>query len=121
MQDTNYALTWARYRKWARRRLVAIGGFVPLVWLATQLDGLVRLDGAGASCFFLHWSIFALATVAMTTILTCPRCSKPFFCSARGANAFARGCMHCGLPKWAIDSDGNVPAKQATQGGAGPR
>jgi hypothetical protein len=31
---------------------------------------------------------------------SCPRCGNLFFRGRFWANAFARKCMHCGLPKW---------------------
>jgi hypothetical protein len=48
----------------------------------------------------------------------CPRCHELFFAAGMVGNAFARRCMHCGLPKWAPkDPDGTSQRRPTVRGG----
>ena len=99
-----YYDAWQEYRRISRRSLVRVllffyGGFgltVALVEMifptAPQWVGLV----AGAP-----WLVPTILTSQGPIRWLCPRCGHAFLSGRWGHNAFARRCLHCGLPKWA--------------------
>jgi hypothetical protein len=110
--EGDYSQEWAELRR-MRRRVVtvvfsgaAVFVLVPLTRLAPRgignALGLVLLAAWGA----LLVKFFSVS--AEYSYWSCPRCGKPFHYVARWYgrwnNAFARRCVHCGLPKW-VDSD----------------
>ena len=102
ISGTTYAAQWQEYRRRrVRFRLVFLA--TALFWLdgstlfpalfasehSQQAVGLLCCLAASAFAVHLyHWR--------------CPRCQGWFFRAWLGARPFARHCVHCGLPKWAL-------------------
>ena len=93
----------ARWRQFRRRRNVA--------WLvfAGYLPGVPALGLPLAGRFGSELPLYAIAALWLIAMLAagvyainwkCPRCGKPFLRDGWIHNAFARSCLHCGLPKW---------------------
>ena len=52
------------------------------------------------------WFIASGVLVFWRTLFRCPCCKKHFYTRVLSGNAFARSCVHCGLPNWAPGPDG---------------
>jgi hypothetical protein len=93
---------WEEYRRRRNWAVLAGAGYVPVVLLAVreaerspQTVPLCIVVGGG-------WLAFLIVTGTRCEYFKCPRCGKPFFAKWWYHNAFARRCLHCGLPKYAL-------------------
>jgi urea transporter len=84
--------------------------------LALLLPALAIIPGAALSHFLatrgLNGEIICLLAIALPIVgiivvahlrrmfWACPRCGRAFHVTWWFGNAFARRCVHCGLPKW---------------------
>jgi hypothetical protein len=92
--------------------LVVLGGFAALVMVMQIARALVGhgpypgidgLFGVLATIWFVASGVLMLRR----TLFRCPCCKKLFYTRVFSGNAFARSCVHCGLPKWAPGPDGH--------------
>lgn len=86
--DPSAAWTSLRVRLWLVRGLA----------LATLVTALPPLKVHGLAVWFAGVSIGALVWLLA---FRCPACGKPFFRKGGWQNVLARGCVHCGLPRYA--------------------
>ena len=95
---------WLEYRKRRNLFLLAILGYVPIVFLITlATTRLFHTTTPGFVVAFGWMAFFAIAGIRFQTF-RCPRCNKWFFAKWWYHNIFARRCVHCGLPKYASAS-----------------
>jgi hypothetical protein len=99
-EDPGYVSAWQRYRRWARLRLVACVGFLPI---GAAIGHVCKWAGVPAvmPAVLFPWFGFVVVTLIVPTTVTCPRCGNTFFFTWWWSNPLARRCVHCGLPKWA--------------------
>src|SRR5690242_5130627 len=104
---SDYTAAWRDYRK---RRLVSwavLLAYIPGVLVLFFGIGLPIsvLTGIKPDYFFYliagSWMLACVIMGLRTELFHCPRCGKRFFATWWYHNAFARKCVHCGLPKWA--------------------
>ena len=96
---------WHEYRR--RRRAFRFSCLIALLWMVP--GSLIRflLDRYGLDdgpAFLLAVGLPIMAIIANAHIrkmfCPCPRCGRPFHIKWYYGNAFARRCVHCGLPLW---------------------
>ena len=101
--EGEYSAAWADYRRRAR-----------MFWFVflTYLPGVLFLSRGVGAVFGIEQPFFEVAIVWMAAFALagwyrngwrCPRCGQPFFYRRFWKNDFARRCLHCGLPKWAVE------------------
>lgn len=88
---------WRPYRKWARRRLFFLVGFLPVGGVLVRLGEALHLG----SLPIYGWMGFGGFTFVQTALFRCPRCRERYFSINGFGSPLADECMHCGLPKWA--------------------
>jgi hypothetical protein len=106
--STPYAAAWreSRRRLW-RFLLGGIGGFflIPVVMaLLATLLGTPLPDSVRERLFVglgLIWFVGCPVLAFRYMRFPCPRCGRTFYMRPFYGNAFARRCLHCGLPKGA--------------------
>ena len=111
-----YAPAWRRYRRWRRAFWLVFVAFLPTV---AAIDRAVRSRYGEVANSVTTWvALGALAVWWVTGLMSgnfvCPRCGGTFFSKWDGrpwrqatqSNMFARRCMQCGLPKWALRDPG---------------
>jgi hypothetical protein len=98
--DNRYFTQWQAYKR--RRRLSWIIFFATLSSAALIGEPLAKfMDSDFPVELILFLSV--VATVAASAYVQnwkCPRCGKPFGNKFWYSNAYAKQCLHCGLPKW---------------------
>ena len=101
---------WHEYRKRRNLAIFAFLGYVPIVFLIA-LAGLHLLQSMTPGFVAaVGWMIFAWVAGFRVERFKCPRCGKCFFAKWWYHNAFARRCLHCKLPKYAVpESDRSAP------------
>ena len=118
--DGPYAGVWRRYRRWSRAFWIIFLFFLPGMALINRALGPARASAATVIFVVaLVWMVaFAVAGYQKGN-LQCPRCGELFFRRFDDRawrrdwvyNPFARKCMHCALPKWAVgDADTKTPS-----------
>ena len=108
-----YTPAWIRYANAQRSTLLSVGLFLGGGGLSALLVTALGTSAPGWlwPVAMLPWIIAAIAKSQAAVRAPCPRCDKPFHSTSWGHNAFARRCLHCGLPKWAPE-DPRGPAVQ---------
>lgn len=103
-ESSDYSEAWKDYRA---RRFVFLAvslSYLPSVVLISLL--LSSLTGIKSDYFPVAlagaWMLAFLVTSVRMNIFPCPRCGKRFFTTRWIHNPFARHCLHCTLPKWAM-------------------
>ena len=102
--DPAYLAAWEECRALRRRFLVEWLGGVPAV-AATAL-ALEALEPGLATFTAPAMAILCMGRFALNSFRIsswrCPRCGERYF----HGNAYARKCVHCKLPGWAVDASG---------------
>ena len=95
---------WAELRKRERICWVLLLAYVPVV--AIIGFSLGRLVDSSVPFLLVAGAWACALLVAGNGVLSwpCPRCGQPFFSTRWYYNTFARRCVHCKLPKWALAS-----------------
>lgn len=103
-----YEAKWRDYRK--RRNLfwAIFLTYVPGVLLiGMSLEYLFQFKTETPIYFVaIAWMIAFAISGWRLTYWKCPRCGNWFFATWLYHNQFARKCVHCGLPKWAVENSG---------------
>lgn len=98
-----YAAAWQRHRRWSWAFWLLFLGFVPGAPLLTVGLGRVFHSEGLFLPITLGWMAAVGIAGACRSSLRCPRCGERFFRRGRQyRNEFARKCVNCGLPKWAL-------------------
>lgn len=103
------AAMWQRHRRRSWTFWLLLLGFVPgAPLLAVWLGRLFHSES-----LFLPTTLGWMAAVgiagACRSSLRCPRCGERFFRKGRQyRNEFARKCVNCGFPKWALADETRV-------------
>jgi hypothetical protein len=115
--DGPYATAWRRYRAWSLAFWIVFVSYLPALDLVHR--ALARTDDSGVIFFLACAWLLAFALIGYrTSNFACPRCGELFFHKFDDRpwrrvwrnNPFARRCLHCGLPKWAVASSGPAAA-----------
>lgn len=104
----NYRRQWQKYRLFTILWPLSFASFIPtsvyvLPWLASR--GLIPSRNPVSSrpaywILMIPGATFVYFFDRMLNFL-CPRCGRPFFKKSwYSTKAFARECVHCGLPKF---------------------
>lgn len=98
-----YAEQWRDYRKRRRIFLVVCITYLPGVFILAY--PLIRLVGSDHPVYIIAgtWMLGFLIAGLRFSHWRCPRCGNWFFAKWWFVNQFARKCVHCQLPKWALD------------------
>jgi len=107
-----YERAWRDY-KW---RLAAF----LFAWLGLFIAAPALSNRIGSAWFAVLWFGSCIVTSFRLSMWRCPRCGHCFFWNFIH-NQFARRCMHCGLPKWAMTSDAGITAEGSGAPLAAPR
>lgn len=96
-----YQRAWRQYRRRRNAFVVSVLSF-PVISCLVPLRSL----GLGTNA----WGVIGVAWLALWGVLggslslwKCPRCGNTYFQKSATNGMFVRHCMHCGLPKWALD------------------
>lgn len=95
--------SWQEYRRRRNLLLFAFFGYVPIVSIVAVVT--IRAPGRTTPAFvaaFTWMAFYAVAGIRFQTFM-CPRCSKWFFAKCWYHNMFVQRCVHCGLPKYALN------------------
>ena len=93
-----YSRQWRGYRRGQLAvLLVFVGGGFAAGGVATLLNHLTG-SLVPVVLTFAAWNVALLVTLYRTGFWPCPRCGRPFHVGEGFRNAFARQCIHCGLP-----------------------
>ena len=92
---------WQEYRRRRNLALFAYSGYVPFVFVIAVVA--LRLFHSTTPGFVVAfgWMIFSAVASMRWRGFRCARCRKRFFAKSWYHYAFARRCVHCGLPKCA--------------------
>ncbi len=109
-----YAAAWDSYR----RRLWGLA-VATLFGIPAAVLVIVRQLMPDAAGFVLALGILGTWILLWMRALwwKCPRCNKPFFANSMIRNPFARKCLHCKLPKWAV-TESRQSGEESTRGRA---
>lgn len=92
---------WQEYRRRRNLALFAVLGYVPLVIVFAMASERLFHSTTPFFVVAIGWAIFFVVAGIRCETFRCPRCGKWFFAKWWYHNAFARRCVHCGLPKYA--------------------
>jgi hypothetical protein len=98
---TDYAELWQEYRRRRNLLLFAFVGYIPAVALTEILTTWMFKTATPPFVVAFSWMAFYAVAGIRLQRFKCPRCSRLFFAKWWYHNMFARGCVHCGLPKYA--------------------
>ena len=101
-----YADAWKDYR---RRRFVMWAmflGYMPGVVILNRIDTQVLRNLVPPVSIAFAWMVVFLGAVIWYGMWKCPRCHKHFMSAGLVGNAWARRCMNCRLPRWALSDPG---------------
>ena len=99
----DYTDAWSRYKKLRNISLFAFFGYVPAMVVAALLIFPVFHTFTPVFAIAFAWLAGMMVTGFRLSHWRCPRCGKWFAATwwyNRGF--FARKCVHCGLPKYAM-------------------
>ena len=92
---------WQEYRRRRNLALLAFLGYVPCMLVIALLAQRLFHSFTPGFVVAFGWMIFTVVAGNRCLRFRCPRCGKWFFSKWWYHNAFARRCVHCGLPKYA--------------------
>jgi hypothetical protein len=99
---------WEEYRKRRNLALLAGLGFLPVLFVVLRATERQPHEATAGIVIMIAWLAFMIVTSIRCERFRCPRCGKWFFARAFYHNAFARRCLHCGLPKYAVPEQGSL-------------
>ena len=102
--DATYEAAWRHFSR-LQGALILCVAFFPLCFIAVNVvvSGLAVPPAFAKVAIWGSWFVaFAVASFRYT-YFRCPRCSERYFMKFPCRNQFARRCLHCGLPKWAVN------------------
>jgi hypothetical protein len=105
--DPDYRNAWDTLNRCYLASLVSYVLFLPAAFLLTWfLKLFVNWDGMILIAFVVI-SLAMLPVSARYHAFSCPRCHRPFFRGMYGYNTNGQKCVHCGLPKYALNETGS--------------
>ena len=119
--EKSYERNWSDYRRRRRWGYIMVITWIPLVLLSIYLtDRFPSAKSYFTAGILVYMGIFFLVGT-WVGLWPCPRCGAPFFLTRwlyyrRSADK----CVHCGLPKWALEEEVATPnnSLQRTADGA---
>jgi hypothetical protein len=106
-----YQESWQEYRKLRNRFFIILLSFPPgAMFIAYVFSWAFHTLIPGFVAAFV-WIAAFLVTGIRLQLWPCPRCGEWFSATSSYNKSFlARKCVHCGLPKFAVEDD--VPAEK---------
>jgi hypothetical protein len=96
---SDYQQEWERY-KTLRNQFVFVFAGAPIVFTFQYLTVKLFHTTFPALILNICWTVLLVLSGFRMLWFPCPRCGKMFFAKWYFDDAFARRCVHCGLPKY---------------------
>src|SRR5438874_5759306 len=113
-RDNYYVHRWRVYRVLSLIRTVVWCGFPAFLvirWIYPDVGRILTRNTGMA------WLVTCAIAHVVVMMWRCPRCGKPFFLSWLKGNFLARRCLHCGLPKYAMNGSADLELPMSSRTG----
>ncbi|HEV2424495.1 MAG TPA: hypothetical protein VGZ29_06685 [Terriglobia bacterium] len=101
----SYRQQWAEYKRRRNTLVLLLLGYIPAVIAVLGASRLLFRSMSPAYAAAVLFMIPPVIAGIRFNNWPCPQCGKSFHSTGWTYNSFARKCLHCGLKKYAAESD----------------
>jgi len=99
----SYENQWEEYRKLSKQFLWAWIGYLPgMAVIGISISRFIETE-TPVIIIAVIWLCVCAVTAVRLGLWKCPKCGNRFALKGLYRNSATDKCLHCGLPKWAIE------------------